>query len=147
MFSLLLVSPVFAQERGTRDEAVAMVNDFIAYYKEKGPVKAYAEVQNTKGRFRKKDLYIFVAKTTFDNETLVLAHGANPAIVGRNVDSMRDADGKYFFQDFRTVYLSEAKEGWVDYKWPHPVTKKVESKSTFIKKVDENIYAGCGVSE
>jgi signal transduction histidine kinase len=34
-------------------------------------------------------------------------------------------------------------QGWVNYKWPNPVTKKIGEKSTFIMKVDDMIVA-CG---
>ena len=34
-------------------------------------------------------------------------------------------------------------EGWVTYKWPNPVSKKIEDKAAFIRKVDDMIV-GCG---
>ena len=35
-------------------------------------------------------------------------------------------------------------EGWVDYKWPNPTTKKVEGKSSYVKKVGDLII-GVGI--
>ncbi len=34
--------------------------------------------------------------------------------------------------------------GWIDYKWPNPVTKAVEQKSTYVEKVDD-VVVGCGI--
>lgn len=145
-FGVFVSNLVWAQERGTADEAVALVNKFIAYFQENGAEKAYAEVQKTNSIFKEKDLYIFVHKTA-DGKALMLAHGANPALIDRDVYDMKDADGKSFVHEFRNIFLSEKGEGWVDYKWPHPETKKIENKSTFVKKIDETTYVACGISK
>jgi signal transduction histidine kinase len=34
--------------------------------------------------------------------------------------------------------------GWVDYKWPHPTTGKVEDKTTFCL-AENGIVVGCGI--
>ena len=51
--------------------------------------------------------------------------------------------GKFFVQE--GVQMAKTKgSGWVDYKWTNPTTKKVEAKSTYVKKVDELIFC-CGI--
>jgi signal transduction histidine kinase len=35
----------------------------------------------------------------------------------------------------------EHGSGWVDYKWPNPVTKKIQTKSAYVVKVNDNV---CG---
>ena len=47
-------------------------------------------------------------------------------------------------KNFIEVGNSKAGNGWVDYKWPNPVTKAVESKATYIEKVGD-ILIGSGV--
>jgi signal transduction histidine kinase len=35
--------------------------------------------------------------------------------------------------------------GWVDYKWPNPLTHKIEDKSAYVAKLGENYFVGVGV--
>jgi hypothetical protein len=38
------------------------------------------------------------------------------------------------------------REGWVDYQWPHPDTKKIESKSTYVRKLaNYDGWVGVGI--
>lgn len=39
---------------------------------------------------------------------------------------------------------SKKAEGWIDYRWPNPVTEVIESKSTYIEKV-QDLVVGCGI--
>lgn len=129
-----------ANERGTSDEAVAMVKKAVAHMKEAGRDKAYADFGDTANKtFHDRDLYIFVYDLNGNN----LSHGNNPKMVGKNLIDMRDADGKFIIKGFVETANTKGK-GWVDYKWPNPVTKAVESKSSYIEKVD-NVIVGAGI--
>ncbi len=139
LLSVFAISPSFAQEHGTAEEAQAMVNKAIEFIKANGDVTAYAEIQKPDGQFRNKDLYVFV----MEHKGMMLAHGANPGLVGKNIYELKDADGNFFAQSFEA--RAKAGEGWTDYKWPNPVTKKVENKSTFIKNLDDTRMVGCGI--
>jgi signal transduction histidine kinase len=72
-----------------------------------------------------------------------LAHGNNPKMVGKNLLEMKDHEGKFIIKSFIDTASSKGK-GWVDYKWPNPVTKAVEQKSSYIEKVD-NLIVGAGI--
>jgi len=130
----------FAADKGSADEAVAMVKKAVTYMKENGKDKAFAEFANTANtQFHDRDLYIFVYDLNGNN----LSHGNNPKMVGKNLIDMKDHDGKYIIKGF--VDMANAKgKGWVDYKWPNPVTKTVEQKSSYIEKVDKMIF-GAGI--
>lgn len=128
-----------AAERGTAEEAVAMVGKVIAYMKTNGKEKAIAEVNNPKGQFVDRDLYITIGDMNGKN----LAHGVNPKLVGKNLMDVKDADGKQFLKE-RNEMLKTKSKGWYDYKWPHPVTKQIESKSTYFEKYEDVIVA-CGI--
>jgi len=56
---------------------------------------------------------------------------------------LKDADGEFFIKKFIEVAKTKGN-GWVDYKWVNPVSKKIEPKSTYIQKVDE-YFLGCGI--
>ncbi len=129
-----------AADRGAADEAVAMVKKAVAHMKEVGNEKAFAEFADTSNKkFHDRDLYIFV----YDLKGINVAHGNNPKMVGKNLLEMTDHDGKYIIKGFIDMANSKGK-GWVDYKWPNPVTKAVEQKSSYIEKVDD-LIVGAGI--
>lgn len=136
----VLNTTAFAADRGSTDEAMAMVKKAVAYLKESGKDKAFAEFgSSTNAQFHDRDLYVFV----YDANGINLAHGNNPKMVGKNLLEMKDHDGKFIVKSFIEVANSKGK-GWVDYKWPNPVTKAIESKSSYIEKVD-GLIVGCGI--
>ena len=69
---LFVAVSVSAQQRGTPAEAKAMVEKAIAYIKANGQEKAFAEINNPKGKFVDRDLYIMV----IDMNGTCLARGA-----------------------------------------------------------------------
>jgi len=121
------------------DEAKAMVENAIAFMKANGKDKALAEINNQKGKFVKGEVYV----TVLDLTATMLAHPYNPKLIGKNLLDVPDPDGKLFRKDI--VETAKTKgSGWVDFKYKNPATNKVESKTAFIKKVDEMIFI-CGI--
>ncbi|MBI5607162.1 MAG: cache domain-containing protein [Deltaproteobacteria bacterium] len=129
----------FASAAGNADEAKTLVEKGIQFYKANGKDKALAEFSNPKGQFVKGELYIFI----WDVNGTVLAHGTNQKLIGKDVSGLKDADGKLFVKDGLELAKSKGS-GWVDYKWTNPVTKKMDDKTTFVKKVDDLIFC-CGI--
>ena len=125
-----------AADRGTADDAIAMVKKAVAFLKANGKEKLFAEVNNPSGQFVKGDLYVFV----HDLEGNCLAHGGNPKLIGKNLLDLKDATGFQMVKGFIEVANTKGK-GWVDYKWPNKTTKEVESKSTYLEKVDSLIIS------
>lgn len=137
--ALALQAPALAGERGTAAEATALVKKAIEYIKANGKEKAYAEINNPKGAFRDRDLYVFV----YSMKGVTLAHGANPKMLGKDLIELKDADGVLIVKSF--VEIGKTKgSGWVDYKWPNPVSKAIEAKSTYIEKHDD-VVVGAGI--
>lgn len=138
-FSLLSV-PALAADKGSADEAVAMVKKAAAEIKANGKEKAFAAFADPSNKeFHDRDLYIFV----YDLNGVNLAHGNNPKMVGKNLMDMKDLEGKALIREMVDAAKSKGK-GWVDYKWPNPVTKTMESKSSYIEKVDD-MLVGSGI--
>ncbi|MBC3861673.1 cache domain-containing protein [Undibacterium jejuense] len=140
LFSLLLVSPVFAAgDRASPDEAVAMVKRGLSYIKENGKEKAFVEFANKSNKdFHDRDLYLFA----YDLNGVNLSHGNNPKMNGKNMIDLKVGD-KFVVKEMLAVVKSAGK-GWVEYQWPNPVTKMLETKSTYVEKVDD-YFIGCGV--
>ena len=129
-----LSSPAFAADRGTADEAVALVKKVIATIKTEGKDKVYAAINNKDPRFIDRDLYVFA----YDMDANCPAHGSNPKMVGRNTIDTQDTDGKYYIKE--RMELGKAKPSfWQDYKFPNPVTKMIEPKSAYCEKADANL--------
>ncbi len=128
-----------AADRGTAEDAVAMVKKAAAFLKANGKEKLFAEVNNPAGQFVKGDLYVFV----HDLEGNCVAHGGNPKLIGKNLLDLKDATGFQMVKGFIEVANAKGK-GWVDYKWPNKTTKEVESKSTYLEKVD-NLIISVGI--
>jgi signal transduction histidine kinase len=138
---ILFAMPASATgDRGTAEEAIALVHKGIAYIKAHGAEKAYAAINEPKGQFYDRDLYLFV----FDSSGKDVAHGANPRLIGKNMLELKDMDDKYFVKEFYDVINKKGK-GWIDYKWPNPITKKIEQKSTYVEKLDDGSLIGCGI--
>ncbi|HJV53848.1 MAG TPA: cache domain-containing protein [Noviherbaspirillum sp.] len=128
-----------AVERGTPEQAVAMVHKVIEYMKANGRDKAIAEVNNLQGQFRERDLYV----TINDMNAKTLAHGANAKMQGKDLIDLKDADGKFFMRE-RLELVKARGKGWQDYKFVNPETKKIEAKSMYFERYGD-LIVNCGV--
>lgn len=137
--ALVLATGAIASEKGTADEAMAMVKKGIALIKSGGQEKAFAEFNNPKGAFVQKDLYVMCYDMSGNNK----CHGSNPKLIGKNLLEIKDADGKFIVKGFIETAQKSGK-GWVDYKWPNALTKVVEPKSTYVEKIDD-VLIGVGI--
>jgi cytochrome c len=127
-----------AAERGTPKEAEAMVRKGIAYMQASGLARLLQEVGQPGGSLIDRDLYLAV----LDGDGKLLAHGANARMVGKDLTSIKDMNGKEIFKE--TIALVRAKgKGWVDYTWPNPVTAQLEHKTTYVEKFQGVIFI-CG---
>jgi len=56
---------------------------------------------------------------------------------------LKDQDGKFLIRELAATAQNPG-HGWVDYKWPNPVTKAIESKSSYVERMG-NYFVGVGV--
>ena len=139
LFLVTAVSVTWAGEFGTAAEAEALVKKAITQIKADGKDKAFAEINNPKGKFVDRDLYVFV----YDLKGVCVAHGFNQKMIGKDLSGMKDIDGKSYVKE--RIEIAKTKgNGWQDYKFTDPVSKKIEQKSAYIEKVEEFIV-GCGI--
>ncbi|MDO8605251.1 MAG: methyl-accepting chemotaxis protein [Phaeospirillum sp.] len=121
-----------ASDRGTADEAVAMVGLAEKFYRAQGREPLLSAITDKNGSFNQKDLYVIVQ----DLAGRVIGHGRNPGLIGADGSCLKDANGKLFSKEMLTV-AREKGSGWVDYVWANPATKLLEHKSSFSKLVDD----------
>ena len=133
------VGYLHASTRGTKTEAEALAAKAAAYIQTHGKEKALAEFNNPKGAFVDRDLYIFA----YDFSGVNKASGNNPTLVGTNLLEKQDADGNYLIKGL--IDVAKKGGGWYNYKWANPVTNEVQGKSSYVIKVDDTLWLGCGV--
>ncbi|MCX7816401.1 MAG: cache domain-containing protein [Syntrophales bacterium] len=138
LVGFFLVGLAWASSKGTAKEAEELVKKAVALYKSVGQEKAFAEFNDPKGKFVDRDLYIYALNMS----GTVLAHGANKALIGKDLYNLKDSAGKQFLKEIIDVAKSKGK-GWVEYKWTNPVSKKVEDKVAYFEKVGDVILV-CG---
>ena len=132
---------VLAQDNGTRDEAKAMVDAAVEHVKKVGPEQAFKDFSDKGNKaWQKKDLYVFA----YTMEGVNVGHGANEKLIGKNLIELKDPNGKPLIQELRDTARKGA--GWVEYDWPHPQTKKIESKASYVRKLSNfDGFVGVGV--
>lgn len=129
----------FAQERGTPEEAKALVEMGLVRLKEVGNEKAFAEFMLKDGKWRTKDLYIFVVK--FDGT--VIAHD-NKGMIGRSLIEVKDQDGKYFAREMTDIAKSKGA-GWIEYKFTEPNTQRIVPKISYVARIPgQELILGAG---
>ena len=68
-----------------------------------------------------------------DMKGVVLASSLNERLIGKNTYESKDPTGKEFVKEF--IATAKKGEGWVDYQFVNPETKKLEDRSMFVRKV------------
>jgi cytochrome c len=140
--TLLAPLPTAAgSEFGTKEEAVAMVKRVQEMFAEKGADATFKAVDDKNNKeFHDRDLYPFVS----DFKGSIVAHGDRAAMIGRNFFDLKNQDGRYFVRTMINM-TKDGGSGWVDYKWPNPLTNKIEDKSAYVAKLGEGYFVGVGV--
>ena len=128
------------REYGNAEEAVALVKDACDFYRNQGREALIVEVNKLgKGRFFDRDLYLMVIGV---NDAVLVAHGSNPRLLNEG-PKVRDVDGRFFVREM--INAARAKgQGWIDYKWAHPVTNEVRAKTSFFQRAGD-LVIGCGI--
>jgi cytochrome c len=143
VFAALSIMPLHAatSEFGSKDEAVAMVKRVQEMFKNDGAAATFKAVSDPSTKeFHDRDLYVFI----YDMSGVCVAHGARPALIGKNLIDIKDQDGKYLIREMVDL-LKTKQSGWIDYKWPNPQTNKIEDKSSYVEKLGDNYFVGVGV--
>ena len=130
--------PAYA-EHGSREEAVAMVKRVQEKFKKDGPQATFAAVTNQDPAFHDRDLYPFI----YDFNGINVAHGARPALVGKNLINLKDPDGVPLIRQMVDI-VNGPGSGWIDYKWPDPITNVIEDKSSYVEKMGDYLV-GVGI--
>jgi signal transduction histidine kinase len=137
--SLSLFPATSGSAARTADEAKAFAERAVAHIQDVGRDKAFADFSRPDGGYVDGELYMFCYAADGTN----LAHGGNPAFVGKNLLNVKDPDGKLANAELIRTGLEQGT-GWVDFRWPNPVSHKIEAKSAYVIRVDPATVCGSG---
>ena len=125
--------------QGVAEEAMHLVERAADYRTRCDSREAFLRGLTIKdNNFHDRDMYVFV----LDRNGTYLAFGGNPAKVGTRVQDVPGIDGDGLTRSI----VGQASEGpgWVEYDITNPASGKVQTKMSFVQRVDD-VYLGCGV--
>jgi cytochrome c len=144
LVALLLVitasGRAMAIDASTRAEAIAMVKAVQERFKKDGPDATFAAVTAQEKEFKDRDLYPFI----YDITGMNVAHGANPKMVGKMWIFTKDQDGNFLIQEMLKIVKGPGS-GWVDFKWPNPLTHRIQNKSAYVERLGATYFVGVGI--
>ena len=129
---------LFKLQQGSAEEALDLVQRAVAYRQHTSNDAYLRDVTDATKGFFDRDMYVFV----LDGNGRYVAFGGNPAKVGTRVQDIAGVDGQGLLQSI--MDQADYEPGWVEYDIMNPTTGKVQSKMSFVQKVDQ-LYVGCGV--
>ena len=136
--SLTVAAAGFQLKQGIPTEAVALVERAVARRRQTSREIFLRDLTAPESGFVDRDMYVFA----LDRNGKYLAFGGNTAKVGTRVQDVPGIDGDGLTAAI--VNQAEQEPGWVQYDITNPATGKVQTKMSYVWKVDE-YYLGCGV--
>jgi cytochrome c len=132
LLAAISCSPFAMAAEPTEKDAISMVEKGAAFMKANSQAEMIKRINAKDADYVQGPLYL----TMRDNKGVILANPVNPAMIGKDLVDVPDADGKLFRREILELAKSKGK-GWVDYKFKNPASGKVEDKTTYIYRVGE----------
>lgn len=132
---LCVCYPALGQEKATASEIVGTVRDAAAALAKAGE-PGLADFNKKPSQWVWKDSYIFVLDC---GKGVMAAHPLKPELVGKDVLTMKDTQGKLFFGDLCSAAKNPAG-GWVEYWWPKPGETAGSRKVSYAYKASGTAY-------
>lgn len=140
LVAVLLAGAAWASG-ATRAEAQAQVAAAVQHVVKVGAEQA-AKDFNTAPEWKVKGMNVVLNRT----DGVVLASSLNERLVGRNTLEMKDPSGKAFVKEM--VATAEKGQGWVDYQFINPESKKLEERAMFVRMVpNTQLFVGVAVTK
>jgi signal transduction histidine kinase len=128
-----------AADKPTESDVQQITMKAAALVKEKG-VEAGRNVFDADGEFKYGEIYVNVVSA----KGVRLIYPPKPSAENMDVLEAQDVDGKFIIKNILEVATTKG-EGWVEYRWMNPETKKIGEKITFVKSVPDRevvVYVG-----
>ncbi len=132
MFFAVVFSGTAAAE-DKKSTVTAMMEKAVAHYQAAGSDQAFKDFSKKDSEYFHGEYYVIVQSLQDDK---IVFHPVNAKLIGKNLMKVKDTDGVAFVGEMSAL-AKEKGEGWVSYKWPHPETKKIAQKHTFVNRVGD----------
>ncbi len=129
-----IIAVGFYIPRATASQARTLLDQAVVAM-QKDSRRAMADFGDLNGPYVQDDLYVFVVDT---RDMKMKAHGSLPQLVDGDSRKIVDANGRHIVIEMERK-LQDADRAELDYTWRNPVTRQIESKRTFLQKVDHFI--------
>jgi methyl-accepting chemotaxis protein len=127
----------FQLQQGTAQEAMDMVGRAMTLRRQSGR-ESFVQAITANGEFFDRDMYVFA----LDSQGAYRAFGGKPEKVGSRVQDIPGVDGAALLASI--IAQAELEPGWVEYDIVNPATGAVQTKMSYVTKIDD-LYVGCGV--
>ena len=128
----------FQLQQGAAEEAMALVQRALELRARSSRDGFLNQITDPAQNFHDRDMYVFA----LDSSGAYRAFGGHPEKVGGRVQDIPGVDGASLFEAI--VAQAELEPGWVEYDITNPQTGVVQTKMSYVTKVDD-LYVGCGV--
>jgi len=143
MFVLLFEHPLYAEEKATKEECIAKVDEAIALIQKEGPDSSFEKIMAKNGPFTWKDSYVFCMSTDMGK---TLAHPIS-RLIGFPMVRFKDSEGKQPFVEVLETANSKGK-GWKSYMYAAPSESEPRLKTIYYAKVpDQDVIVCAGYYE
>jgi cytochrome c len=122
-----------AASEPTSKDAIAMVERGAAFAKANGKDALLKKITAKDPEFVQGSMYIYVRDFPVG---VNIAHPYNPSIIGKDLNDVPDVNGKMYRRDIMEMAKKEGK-GWVDYMYKNPDNGKIESKTSYLMRVND----------
>ena len=143
LFSVILLLISFfawAAERGTPEEAKALLTKAIEHYKQVGRKQALDDFNSQKAPWLDRDLYV----ACLDSKHVLVANGGYPQYVGKTMlDWTKAKSGKPLGQALWDAASGGGTE-IVEWIWLNPLSHVLENKAGLAQKADADIACTVG---
>jgi len=116
-----------------------MLGKAVDHFKAVGRGRALSDFTAGNALFHDRDLYVLCV----DSKHVVVANGGYPSFVGTSADALVDTKGVPLG---KALWDSATRnpDGSIEYPLFNPVTKKIEEKTTFYRKLADDLLCGVG---
>lgn len=128
----------FKLQQGTAQEAIELVGRALEHRQRVERESFVRDLTAITQGFFDRDMYVFA----LDRTGAYRAFGGKPEKVGSRVQDIPGVDGQALLDAI--VSQAESEPGWVEYDITNPASGRVQTKMSYVVKVDD-LYVGCGV--
>jgi hypothetical protein len=128
----------FQLQQGAAEEAMVLVQRALELRARSSREAFVNQITDPAQNFHDRDMYVFA----LDRSGAYRAFGGKPEKVGGRVQDIPGVDGASLLEAI--VAQAELEPGWVEYDITNPQTGAVQTKMSYVTKVDD-LYVGCGV--